>query len=237
MWGTSRAVDRLKGIEGLHPVTLDLCDPASIEAGYEKALREAGGFEVLINNAGDGAFGPLESMPRTEMRRQFETLVFGHLDLIQRVLPGMRQRGGGIILNVTSLAAQLPIPFMAPYNAAKAAMSAVGASLNLELQGTGVHVIDLQPGDIRTGFNQAMFRGPASGYEAAVAQAWTVVEQEMAAAPGPEIVAREIVRLLAAPKALAAVGGFFQASIAAPAASLLPRRWLLSAIRRYFGLR
>lgn len=237
VWGTSRAVERLAGIDGLHPVPMDLCSPASIEAGFEMAREQAGGFEVLINNAGDGAFGPLETLPRAEIRRQFETLVFGHIDLIQRVLPGMRERGSGIVVNVTSLAAQLPIPFMAPYNAAKAAMSAVSASLRLELHGTGIHVIDLQPGDICTGFNQSVFRGPAVAYAAAAAQVWTVIAREMAAAPGPEIVAREIVRLLATPKSVVTVGGFFQATVAATAAGMLPRRWLLAAIRRYFGLR
>lgn len=235
VWGTSRDARRLGNIRGLHPVQMDLCDSASVAAGFEMARVQAGAFDVLINNAGDGVFGALEHLPLEQVRRQFETLVFGHLDLIQRALPAMRERGAGIILNVTSLAARLPIPFMAPYNAAKAAMSAFSTSLNLELAGTGVRVVDLQPGDIRTGFNDAMFRGPASGYETAARQAWTMIEREVNGAPAPEIVAREIVRLLAAPRPLATVGGFFQARVAAPMSGCLSRRGLLWVIRRFFG--
>lgn len=236
VWGTSRAVDRLAGVNGLHPIPMDLCDPASIEAGFEMALQQAGTFDVLINNAGYGVFGPLETMSAVELRRQFETLVFGNVDLIQRVLPGMRERGGGTILNVTSLAAQLPVPFMAPYNAAKAAMSSISASLSLELHGTGIHVIDLQPGDICTGFNHAVTRGAAVDCSTAADRVWMAIDGQMTAAPGPEIVARKIMRLLASPEPLATVGSRFQATVAATSARLLPRRWLLAAIRRYFGL-
>jgi short-subunit dehydrogenase len=171
-----------------------------------------------------------------EMREKFEVLVFGHIDLIQRVLPSMRRRGRGLIINVTSLAAQLPIPLMAPYNAAKAAMSAFSASLGLELAGTGIQVVELQPGDIRTEFNASVFKGADHGYEALAQRAWAAVEHEIAVAPPPEIVARAVLRLIRWPRPLVIAGGFFQAVVAARAARLLPRSWLLWGIRKYFGI-
>lgn len=236
VWGTSRDVCRLSDLPGIRAVAMDVSDSESIAGAFASALALAGGFDVLINNAGDGAFGPLEHLPLEVVRRQFATLVLGHIDLIQRVLPAMRERGSGIIVNVTSLAARLPIPFMAPYNAAKAAMSSLSASLDLELHGTGVRIIDFQPGDIRTGFNDAVFRGPGTGYDQPASQSWIAIEREMKAAPPPECVAREIVRLLTSPAPLATAGGFFQTRVAGPFASCVPRRWLLAAIRRYFGL-
>ncbi len=236
VWGTSRDLSRLNAASGFHPVEMDLSRPESIASGFQKAIAEARDFDILINNAGNGIFGPVEHLPMEQVRRKFEVLVFGHIDLIQRVLPSMRLRGDGLIINVTSLAAQLPIPLMAPYNAAKAAMSAFSASLNLELTGTGVRVVELQPGDIHTEFNASVFKGGDSGYEALARRAWMAVEHEIAVAPPPEIVARAVLRLIRRPMPLATVGGFFQAVVASRVARLAPRSWLLWGIRKYFGL-
>lgn len=237
VWGTSRDRARLPHLAGFHPVEMDLNSPASIVTGCDAALAEAGNFDALINNAGDGIFGPIEHLPETEVRRQFETLVFGPLELIRRVLPAMRTRRAGTIINVTSLAARLPIPFMGPYNAAKGALSVFSATLALELGGTGVRIVDLQPGDIATSFNDAMRRGEKIfGYEEATSLTWQMIEREMAAAPPPVLVAETIARVLVTPVSRAKVGGFFQAQIATLAARLLPQRTMLWGIGRFYGL-
>ena len=92
VWGTSRTLGKLPGIERFHPVVLDLNDEVSIDAGFRQALVEAGHFDVLINNAGAGVFGPLEGFSDREFTAQLQTLLVGPLQLIRLALPAMRAR-------------------------------------------------------------------------------------------------------------------------------------------------
>ena len=156
VWGTSRDISRIPQLPRLHPVRLDLRDTISLREGFNTALKEADHFDVVINNAGSGHFGPAELLSEEAVRDQFQTLVFAHIELCQLALRSMRAHGGGRIINVTSLASRLPIPFMGAYNAAKAAMASFTMTLQLELEDSNIRVIDVQPGDIRTHFNEAV---------------------------------------------------------------------------------
>ena len=123
VWGTSRNLERLPKVPQFHPVRLDLSDPHSVEKAFNTALADAVHFDVLINNAGSGHFGPAENLSEKEIATQFQILVFGQMQLMQLALGIMQARGEGFIINVTSLAGRLPVPFMAAYNAAKAALA------------------------------------------------------------------------------------------------------------------
>src|SRR5213078_5207195 len=122
VWATSRNPERIPEMPRLHPMRLDLGDPRSIEEAFNAALTDAGYFDVLINNAGAGHFDPAELVPMETIESQFQILVFGQIQLMQLALRHMQGRGEGLIINVTSLASRLPVPFMAAYNAAKAAL-------------------------------------------------------------------------------------------------------------------
>src|SRR5205085_6574468 len=128
---------------------------------------------------------------------QFQTVVFAHIELSRLALASMRAHGGGRIINVTSLASRLPVPFMGAYNAAKAAMASFTMSLQLELEGSDIRIIDVQPGDIHTDFNDAVVKTDVGDprYSARVEQAWRMVDRNMKAAPKPELVARRIAKL------------------------------------------
>src|SRR3989441_11245294 len=158
VWGTSRNLIRLEQLPRLHPVLLDLSNSRSIDEAFKGAHLAAGYFDVVINNAGSGHFGPAEHLSDTEIKRQFQVLLFSHLQLMRLALAAMRPRGEGLIINVTSLASRLPVPFMAAYNAAKAALASFTMSIQLELGDSRVHIVDLQPGDICTEFNQAVIK-------------------------------------------------------------------------------
>ncbi len=150
VWGTSRDPSRLPSLPRFHPVRLELSDAASLSESFNAALLEAGHFDVVINNAGDIAyFGPMESLSLETLRAQFQTLVFAHIELYRLALAAMRTRGSGRVINVTSLAARLPVPFQGPYNAAKAAMASLTMSMQVELEGSAIRIIDVQPSDIR----------------------------------------------------------------------------------------
>jgi short-subunit dehydrogenase len=241
VWGTSRAPVRLPKLPGFHPVQMDLARADSIRNGFAGALKEAGAFDVLINNAGAGAFGPLEVMPSEMVREQFQLLVEAPLELIRLALPPMRERGGGTIINVTSLAGILPVPFMTPYSAAKAALSLLTQGLRMELANTAIRVVEIRPGDINTAFHNATMKvNAATSAEAQrrMRAAWETQRRNMAAAPPPAVVAKVIVRVMENPRppAIVTVGGFFQARVAPLAARLLPPRLLEFGLRRYYRL-
>lgn len=241
VWGTSRDIARLPQLPHFYPVPMDLENFDSIRKGFALAEKEAGAFDVLINNAGNGAFGPLEAMPAEMVRAQFQVLVDAPLELVQLALQKMRESGCGAIVNVTSLAAQFPIPFMAPYSAAKSALSLFTQGLRVELSNTSIHVVEIRPGDINTPFHERTRKAVASVSaedQRRLKAVWDTQVRNMNAAPKPERVARAILRAITAsnPPPVLIVGGFFQAQVTPLAARLLPLRLLEWALRQYYRL-
>ena len=240
VWGTSRNLERIPKLPRLRPVRLDLDDPRSIEAAFNAALAEAGHFDVLINNAGSGHFGPAENLSEKEIASQFQILVFGQVELMRLALRMMEARGGGLIINVTSLAGRLPVPFMAAYNAAKAALASFTMSIQLELGDSRVHIIDLQPADISTEFNEGVKKStqPNVRYDSKAAKTWEAVEHNMKNAPKPDLVAHHVLKLItdAHPLPRVTVGGLFQAKIALLIFRFLPQRVRIWGLKRYYGI-
>lgn len=259
VWGTARAIERLPTeLENFYPVQLDLNDERSVCENFTAAQAAAGGrFEVLINNAGGGWFGPAASIPAPELRRQFQTLVFGPMMLIQLALPAMRaaRPAAGLVINVTSLAARLPLPYAAAYSAAKAALSSFSATLRMEEMDASegrIRFVDLQPGDIATNFNEAMSVVPGLREPqeiggvlendpawAAARRVLAVSDQDMRAAPPPELIADEIRGLVfaGAVPAVRACGTFYQATLGPLATRFLPAKFLERSIRAHFSSR
>lgn len=239
VWGTSREVSRLPQISRLHPVQLDLSDPNSINRAFGAALAEAGHFDVLINNAGSGHFGPAANLSEAEIANQFQVLVFGQLQLMRLALEAMRAPGG-LIINVSSLAARLPVPFMAAYNSAKAALAAFTMSIQLELPDQNIRIVDLQPGDICTDFNDAVRKSENydQRYTTSFAKTWDAVERNMKNAPKPNLVARRVCELIdqTNPPLRVTVGDFFQTKIAPFIFRLLPQRVRLWGLKKYYGI-
>ena len=242
VWGTSRRRERVPRIPGLHPVALDLCSRDSIETGVAAARAEAGvPFDVIVNNAGSGHFGPLEQLSDDQVKEQFQLLVFGPLHVVRLLLPDLRERRGRIV-NVSSLAALYPIPYMGPYSAAKAALSALSWTLQMELCHEAIQVVDLLPGDIRTAFSERLPRSDpdaAPSYRENLRRAFEVYDGNMRRAPQPACAGREIVRLVESERRLppqVTVGSGFQAGVAPLLARLVPARWLRWGLRRYYRL-
>ena len=240
VWGTSRDISRIPSLRRLHCVQLDLSNPDSIDGAFNTALAEAGNFDVLINNAGSGHFGPAENLSEKEIASQFQILVFGHMQLMRLALRMMQARGEGLIINVTSLASRLPVPFMAAYNAAKAAMASFTVTIQLELPDSRVHIVDLQPGDICTDFNDAVIKSklPDQRYEAKVAKTWNKVERNMKNAPRPDLVARRVCELIdqTSPPPRMAIGDTFQTKIAPLIFRFLPQRVRIWGLKKYYGI-
>lgn len=239
VWGTSRNLERISKIPRLHPIRLDLADQNSIEHAFNTALAEAGYLDVLINNAGAGHFGPAEVLPLETISKQFQILVFGQIQLMQLALRHMRTRDEGLIINVTSLASRLPVPFMAAYNSAKAALASFTMTSQLEFLHPRVHIVDLQPGDIRTEFNQSVIvSDDVDRDNAKIARTWEIVERNMKNAPGPDLVAREVLRVIQSvkPPPRLTVGNLFESKIAPLIFRFLPQRVRIWGLKRYYGI-
>ena len=237
--GTSRDPERAaQRAPQIAWVAMDVRDDRSVIDGVNEAIARIGGLDGLVCNAGIGVFGSVEEVPLHNAREQFETNWFGTLRTLRASLSGLRRSASGRILIVGSLAGRAPIPFQAHYSASKAALEALALALHNELFGTGVRVSLIEPGDIRTGFNDAtdfeLVRD--SSYGERVARCRAVIERSLAAAPGPELVARVILRALTArdPKIRYAVGP--DARLVGFAKRWLPERLGLRLIRRHFGV-
>jgi len=240
VWGTSRNLERIPKMPRCHPVRLDLTDRLFVGEAFNSALSEAGYFDVLINNAGAGHFGPAELLPMETIDSQFQILVFGQIQLMQLALRHMQTRGEGLIINVTSLASRLPVPFMAAYNAAKAALAVFTMSIQLELGDSKVRIVDLQPADISTEFNKSVVLNMNTDqpYDAKIAKTWETVERNMKEAPGPDLVARHVLKLMSTvcPPPRITVGGAFQSKIAPLIFRFLPQRVRLWGLKRYYDI-
>jgi len=240
VWGTSRNLERIPKMPRWHAVCLDLADPPSIEAAFNAALTDARYFDVVINNAGAGHFDAAEFLPMEAIASQFQILVFGQIQLMQLALRHMQSRGEGLVINVTSLASRLPVPFMAAYNAAKAALASFTMSIQLELGNSRVQVVDLQPADIRTEFNKGVSKSVRVDrrYDAKVARTWEIVERNMNSAPSPDLVAQHVLKLVNAdrPRPRVTVGDMFQSKIAPFIFRFLPQRIRLWGLKRYYQI-
>jgi NAD(P)-dependent dehydrogenase (short-subunit alcohol dehydrogenase family) len=174
---------------------------------------EHGAVGVLVNNAGYSQSGAIEQVPLDDVRRQFETNVFGLARMCQLVLPGMRRQGWGRIVNVSSMGANFTFPGGGYYHATKYAVEAISDALRFEVKGFGIDVIIVQPGIIRTGFADAATTalessapegaGPYAEFDAAVTRATRDVYEKGPVAKlggGPEAVAKVIGKAIAADK-------------------------------------
>jgi len=152
----------------IEPVVMDIADAASRRDAVAAIMAATGGYglDALVNNAGYAVLGPLEEVEADDFRRQLEVNVVGLLDFTRPFLPGMRARRCGRIVNISSAAGRVATPFMGPYNASKFALEGLSDTLRRELAPFGVRVILIEPGPIKTHFNEASVQvdGPDSPY-------------------------------------------------------------------------
>src|SRR5581483_4098653 len=154
VYATARKPETLSDLErsGCKTLALDVTDEASMAAAVETVETAEGAVGVLVNNAGYSQSGAVESVSLEQVRRQFETNVFGLIRMCQLVLPGMRAQGWGRIVNLSSMGGRLTFPGGGCYHATKYAVEAISDALRFEVRGFGVEVIIVEPGLIVTNF-------------------------------------------------------------------------------------
>lgn len=142
----------LAALDNVLVTRLDVTDPASIKSAVDAAIKRFGQIDVLVNNAGYGAFGPLEATPIENIRRQFDTNVIGLLETTKAVLPHMRSRKTGAIVNISSVAGKMAFPIGALYHGTKFAVEGISDAMQYELEAIGVRMVIIEPGAIETDF-------------------------------------------------------------------------------------
>lgn len=241
VWGTSRDPARLaactrRSAGAFTPVGLDLRAGAGAVQVFREHDRSAGGFDLVINNAGFGFFGEFASTDFEHWREQLEVMLVHTAQLAHAALPGLLARNRGALVNISSLAAEFPLPYQSAYNLAKAGLTALSESLMIETAGTGVVILDVRPGDYRTDF-EASVRRPPGPAAPRVARAWAAFSALMQSGPPPAHAAAALRRaLLRNRSGTVRTGRFFQA-IAGPFLARfasLPLKRRLQA--RYFDL-
>ncbi|NUR88235.1 MAG: SDR family NAD(P)-dependent oxidoreductase [Nonomuraea sp.] len=218
--GLARRVDRMDVLAraGGHPIGADVTSEADLQRAVAAVLDAHGRIDVLVNNAGSVVHGAAEDVPIERARDVFEVNLFGPARLVQLVLPHMRERRTGTIVNISSIGGEIALPLGAWYYASKHAMEAYSDTLRQETGPFGVRVVVVQPGIIRTGFENDTPRQlrELSGHGAYAATAeWMARRAERAVgerAPGsdPEVVGRLVARIAdtASPRARYAVGKY-----------------------------
>ena len=209
VYGAARRVERMQELvaAGGHAVKLDVMDHGAVDAAVQQIVSEQGRIDVLVNNAGYAIYGAVEDTTIEDARRQFEVNLFGVAALTKAILPHMRARGSGTIINVTSMGGKMYTPLGAWYHATKHALEGWSDCLRLELAPFGIDVVVVEPGSIATEFGDVMYQpmldrsgtGPYSNMAQSVAKAFKKGFEKGDASP-PSVIAGVISKAIRADK-------------------------------------
>jgi NAD(P)-dependent dehydrogenase (short-subunit alcohol dehydrogenase family) len=247
---TGRKQDLLAQLVGeaeglaLESFALDVNDPASMDRAVEEVDRrtQGQGLDVLVNNAGYGNMAPMELVSDQDLRAQFETNVFGLVGLTQRFLPGMRRRGAGKIINISSVVGKLSLPLQGVYCATKHAVEALSDAMRMELAPFGIWVSMVEPGSIRSQFGKtisstvAHYQQLDSPYRAVVEAYPRVLAKVEAKAPGPACIAKTVARIVRKRRPAARYVSPRINRVLLWLVSKLPTRWVDGIMKRVMGL-
>lgn len=217
------------------PLTMDVDDDESVAAAVNQVARSEGRLDVLVNCAGYGVAGAIEDTPVAMAQAQFNTNVFGVMRVCKQVLPLMRSQREGLIVNVTSIAGEIALPFQGIYSATKFAVEGMSEALYAEVKPFGINVVLVQPGDFRTGFTDARRAVPSDGspYGARSVKAIEIAARDERAGADPQQLAHAIARIVGTrrPKLRYVVGPSEQQWLMR-LRHVLPGRWLIA---RHYG--
>lgn len=154
VYGTSRSERKEENTSGVNMLQVDVTDETSILSAISEIKAKHGALDVLINNAGLGMAGPIESTSAQEVEEIFNTNVFGVFNVCRAAIPLMRDSGGGNIINITSIAGHFGLPYRGVYCSSKFAVEGFSESLSMEIKKFGIEVSIIEPGDFKTSINQ-----------------------------------------------------------------------------------
>jgi NAD(P)-dependent dehydrogenase (short-subunit alcohol dehydrogenase family) len=228
----------------LETLTLDVTSAESIAAAVATVSERTGGMgvDVLVNNAGFGILGPTEMISDADMRAQYDTNVFGLMNVTRALLPAMHARGSGRIINISSLGGLVTLPLFGVYNSTKYAVESLSDGLRMELAPFGIQVSLVEPGYIDTGFTDrsmlelSRYQTPDSPYAPVLARADQMRKASDRIAVGPECISKAIERAATSRRPAARYMAPFRATLGVAFMRWIPTPWLDAVMRLAIGL-
>lgn len=214
VYGTSRNPEKVSN--SLFPlIALDVREVASIQSAVATIIQEAGRLDIVINNAGVGITGPLEEIPMLEIKNNFETNFFGPIEVMKAALPQMRVQQSGLIINITSIAGYMGLPYRSVYSASKGALELITEALRMEVKSFGIQITNVAPGDFATNIAAGRFHAPVvqgSAYEKVYAGVLQTMDAHVDSGSNPNEMAEAVYRIIQNPnpKIHYKVGAFMQ---------------------------
>lgn len=214
VFGTSRNPDQV--VKTSFPlVAMDVRDAESIRAAVAEVISKSGRLDVLINNAGVGITGPIEEIPATEIQNNFATNLFGPIEVMKAVLPQMRTQRSGLIINITSIAGYMGLPYRGIYSASKGALELITEALRMEVKSFGIHVTNVAPGDFATNIAAGRYHAPVvagSAYEVPYGNTLNAMNAHVDSGSNPVEMAEAVYAIIQhpSPKIHYKVGAFMQ---------------------------
>ena len=214
VYGTSRNPEKV--VNSLFPlIALDVRNTESIATAVAKVISLSGSLDVVINNAGVGITGPIEETPTLEMKNNFDTNFFGPIEVMKAVLPQMRVQKSGLIINITSIAGYMGLPYRGIYSASKAALEIVTESINIEVKPFGINVTNVAPGEFATDIALHRYHAPiveGSPYEVPYKHTLSMINNHLNGGDNPDAMAMAIYSIIQSkdPKIHYKVGAFMQ---------------------------
>jgi NAD(P)-dependent dehydrogenase (short-subunit alcohol dehydrogenase family) len=239
VYGTSRFPDNYT--DSKFPlIKLDVTQTTSISACVSELISKTGKIDVLINNAGVGITGPLEEIPMEEMKRNFETNLFGPVNMINAVLPFMRSQHSGQILNITSIAGYMGLPFRGIYSASKGALELITESYRMELKAFNIKMSNIAPGDFATNIAAGRFHAPVlddSPYKTPYETTLSMMDSHVDSGKNPLLMAEVIHKIIKSknPKIHYKVGAFLQ-KFSIILKRILPDLWYEKLLSRFYKI-
>ena len=201
VYGTSRNPEKVSN--AVFPlIALDVRDTVSIQSAVATIIQEAGRLDVVINNAGVGITGPLEEIPIEEIKNNFETNFFGPIEVMKAALPQMRDQQSGLIINITSIAGYMGLPYRSVYSASKGALELLTEALRMEVKSFGIQITNVAPGDFATNIAAGRFHAPVvqgSAYEKVYAGVLKTMDAHVDSGSNPNEMAEAIYQIIQNP--------------------------------------
>jgi short-subunit dehydrogenase len=194
---------------------LDVRNTQSILNCVAQIIQKEGQIDVVINNAGVGITGPIEEIPSKEIRNNFETNLFGPIEVMKAVLPAMREQKFGLIINITSIAGYMGLPYRGIYSASKGALELITEALRMEVRAHGIQITNVAPGDFATNIAAGRYHAPVvegSAYEVSYGNALKEMNLHVDSGSNPNEMAEAIYAIINIkhPKIHYKVGVFMQ---------------------------
>ncbi|MCX7986396.1 MAG: SDR family oxidoreductase [Bacteroidales bacterium] len=240
VYGTVRR--EIYPIDGVNLVSMDVTNKQTVINAIDHVIRNEGKIDVLINNAGIGIGGPVEEFSEEEVDIQLRTNLIGYVNTIQAVLPFMRRRNKGKIINITSLGGIMGLPFQGFYSASKFAIEGLSEALSMELKPFNIHVVVVRPGDFHTNFTQnrkltKTIGDETSPYYNQMRTTLAVIESDEQKGLQPEYLAKKIEKIVRKkhPKFSYIVASPEQ-RFAAILKKFLPQRWFFNILGSHYKI-